>query len=147
MKVILLKDVKELGKEGDIKEISDGYAMNFLFPQNLGIQATAVAIKRLKEKAEIGERKAKKEMKGTAKLAEALEGFELVIKEKVNEVGTLYAAVTPEKVAKALKKAKFEVTADMVELEPPIKEVGERRVSIALPQGFEAEITLRIEAA
>lgn len=147
MKVILLKDVKELGKEGDVKEISDGYALNFLFPQNLAVQATAASIKRLKEKAEIGERRAKKEMKGVAKLAEALEGFDLVLKEKVNEVGTLYAAVTPEKVAKALKKAKFDVTSDMVELEPPMKEAGERRVSIALPQGFEAEITLRVEAA
>jgi large subunit ribosomal protein L9 len=147
MKVILLKDVKALGKEGDVKEISDGYAMNFLFPQNLAIQATADALKRMKDREQAAERKSKKEMKSTATVAKSMEGFEITLKEKVSEKGTLYAAVTAETIAKALKKAKFDVTADMVELEPPMKEPGERRVSVSLPHGFEAEIVVRIEAA
>lgn len=147
MKVILLKDVKALGREGEVKDVSDGYAMNFLFPQNLAVQATADTLRRMKEREQASERRSKKEMKVFAGAAKDLEGFELVLKEKVSDKGTLYAAVTADTVAKALKKAKFDVTADMVALEPPMKEPGERRVSVELPHGFEAEIVVRVEAA
>jgi len=146
MKVILMADVKTLGRRGEVVEVSDGYARNFLYPQNLAVQATADALRRLKEQEAAAERRVKKGMKEAAKLAGALEGFELVLKEKVSESGKLYAAVTAKAIAKALKKAKFDIEDDMVELDP-IKETGEREVTVNLPHGFEATIRVRIEAA
>jgi large subunit ribosomal protein L9 len=149
MKVILLKDVKSLGKEGDVVEVSDGHAMNFLFPQNLGVQATAETLARRTQKEEKAKKMAKREVSASSKSAKALEGVELVMKEKVSEGGTLYAAVNAAAIAKALKKkTKVDVAADMVEVEGgPIKEPGERRVTVNLPHGFEANLTVRVDAA
>ena len=144
MKVILLKDVKTLGKLGEVVNVSDGYAMNFLFPQNAAVQATADAIRRMKEREAAEKRRVKKDVSASSKLAEKLEGFELVLTEKANENGVLYAAVNAKIVAKALRKAGFDIEEDLVEMEP-MKEVGERRVTVSIPNGFEAEITVRIE--
>jgi len=144
MKVILLKDVKTLGKLGEVVNVSDGYAMNFLFPQNAAVQATADAIRRMKEREAAEKRRVKQDVSASSKLAEKLEGFELVLTEKANENGVLYAAVNAKIVAKALRKAGFDIEEDLVEMEP-MKEVGERRVTVSIPNGFEAEITVRIE--
>ena len=143
MKVILLKDVKTLGKLGEVVNVSDGYAMNFLFPQNMAVQATADAIQRMKERALAEKRRVKKDVSASSKLAEKLEGFELVIAEKANEDGVLYASVSGKAVAKALRKAKFEVEDGWVEMEP-VKEVGERRVTVSIPNGFEAEVLVNV---
>ncbi len=145
MKVILLKDVKTLGRQGAVVNVSDGYALNFLFPQNLAVQATEEAIRRTKEREATAERRGKKEMAKSAKAAQALEGFELVLKEKTSEGGKLFAAVNAKAIASALKKAGFDVTDAMVGLDKPIKEAGERRVTVNLAHGFEAEIVLRVE--
>lgn len=144
MKVILLKEVKTLGKEGAVVDVSDGYAMNFLFPQNLGVQATAEALHRLKEQESAKARAAKKGTAAAAKLAEKLDGFLVALKEKANDDGTLYAAVTNKAVAKALRKAGFEVEEDMVEMSP-MKEVGEGKATVSLPAGFEAEVAVAVE--
>lgn len=147
MKVILLKDVKDLGREGDVVDVSDGYARNFLFPQNLGVQASEDELRRKKEREQAEERKAKKEVGRAGDFAGKLEGFELIIKEKANEAGTFYAAVTKETVARALAKAGFkDIEPDMVGLGDPIKDAEERDVLINLPHGFEATIQLRTEA-
>lgn len=147
MKVILLKHVKTLGKEHEVVNVSDGYAENFLFPQNLAIQATAAALKRLEEKEKVVDRKAKREMSKVADLAKKLEGFELVLKEKASEQGHFYSAVTRKTIASGLKRAGFDVDENMIEIEKPFKEPGEHRLTINLPQGFEAEILVRLEAA
>ena len=147
MQVILMSDVKTLGRRGEIVDVSDGYARNFLFPQNLGIQATADAVRRLREQEASAQRKVKKGMKQAADLAKKLDGFELTLKEKVSEGGKLYAAVTAKAICKALRKAKFEIEEDMVELAHPIKETGEQTVTVSLPHGFEATVTVSIEAA
>ena len=144
MKVILLKDVKSLGKEGGIVNVSDGYAMNFLFPQNLAIQATDEAIRRMKEREATVEKRAKKGLKEAANLAQRLEGVEVLMKEKVSDKGHFFAAVHAKQVAALLKKAKFPVTDDMIEMEA-MKEPGEKTVIVHLPHGFEAQIQLRIE--
>lgn len=144
MKLILMRDVKTLGKRGDVVEVSDGYARNFLFPQNLAIQATADAIRRMKEAEVVLERRAKKGMAEAGKVAERLEGHELTLKEKVSEGGTLYAAVNAKTIAKALKKAGFDIEPEMVELVEPIKTTGSREITIHLAHGFEASINLHV---
>ncbi len=145
MKVILMVDIKSLGRHGEVVDVSDGYAINFLFPQNLAIQATEDAIRRMKEREEAAERAAKKGMKEAGRLAETLEGFEVTLKEKGTDKGTFYAAITAKMIAKALRKAGFEVEEDAIELPTPIKEPGEREVTVSLTHGFEATIRVVTE--
>ena len=144
MKVILLKDVKALGRRGDVANVSDGYAINFLFPQNLGVQATEQSIQRMREAEAKLAKVAKKGENEARKLATALDGFELTVKEKANESGVLYAAVTAKTVAVLLKKNGFTVPEDAVEM-PPMKEPGEREAVVNLPHGFEATIKIIVE--
>ncbi|KKW32331.1 MAG: 50S ribosomal protein L9 [Candidatus Uhrbacteria bacterium GW2011_GWA2_52_8d] len=145
MKVILMSDVKELGKEGEIVEVSDGHARNFLFPQNLAVAATADSLKQKAEKEASLTRKEHKEMSVAGDLAASLEGFELVLQEKVSDGGVLYAAVTGKAIADALKKAGYKIDPSWIDLAHALKEPGEYTVGISLPHGFEAQIKVLIE--
>jgi len=145
MKVILMSDVKELGKEGEIIEVSDGHARNFLFPQNLAIVATADSLKQKAEKEASLTRKEHREMSVAGDLAASLEGFELVLQEKVSDGGVLYAAVTGKAIADALKKAGYKIDPAWIDLAHALKEPGDYTVSISLPHGFEAQIKVLIE--
>ncbi|MCR4314002.1 MAG: 50S ribosomal protein L9 [Candidatus Uhrbacteria bacterium] len=145
MKVILLKDVKELGKEGEIIEVSDGHARNFLFPQNVAVAATADSLKKKVEKEEALSRKQHHELSVTGDLASSLDGFELLLQEKVSDGGVLYAAVTARVVADGLKKEGFKVDPEWVDMEHPLKEPGDYPVTLSLPHGFEAQIKVIIE--
>ena len=145
MKVILLKDVKELGKEGEVVEVSDGHARNFLFPQNLAVSATADSLRKKNEKAEALTRKQQHEVSVVGDLATSLDGFEIILQAKVSDGGVLYAAVTGKAIADALKKEGLKVDPEWIQMVHPFKEPGEYPVSLSLPHGFEAEIKVIIE--
>lgn len=147
MKVILLETVQTLGKEGSVVEVSDGHAQNFLFPQNLAVPATEEALRKMKERETIAKKQSQKAIVATGKMAEKLDGYEITVEEKVNEDGVLYAAVTKKIIAKALKKAGFDVDEEMVDLAEPIKSPCTKTITIELPHDFEAEIRLTIEGA
>lgn len=144
MKVILMTDVKALGRRGEVVDVSDGYASNFLFPQNLAVQATARAMQRMREQEAKVTRVAKKGEAEARKLAARLDGYELVLQERASDAGTLFAAVNAKAVASALKKAGFAVGPDEIEMDP-IKEPCERDVTVNLPHGFEARIKIIVE--
>lgn len=146
MKVILLQDVTTLGKEGDVVDVSDGHARNFLFPQNLAIAATPEALARKKQREEVKEKKSHKELSQYGDLARKLDGYELVIQEKTNESGTFYGAVNEQSIAAALKAEGFNIDKFMIQLEAPLKEPGEAMVKVQFPHGFEAEIRVVVEA-
>lgn len=145
MKVVLMKDLKGLGKEGDIVDVSDGHARNFLFPQNLAVAATADALKQKQEKIEAQSRKMHKDMSVVGDLAAKLEGFDLILQEKVNEGGVLYAAVNEKAIAAALKKEGFKVKPEQIQIKEPLKEVGDHMVNVQLAHGFESEVRVTIE--
>ena len=145
MKVILIRDVESLGKEGDLVEVSDGHARNFLFPQNLGIQATPDILQKYKDKEKALARETNKGMSAAGKLAGKLDGREVVIKEKVSDGGVLYAAVKEKAIVKALKEIGIKVTAKAVKIKTPMKELGEYTVNIELKHGFEAELKVIVE--
>lgn len=145
MKVILLKDVTSLGKEGQVVEVSDGHARNFLFPQTLAVSATPDALKKRAEKEQSVQRSSHKEISVMGDMATRLDGTEILIEEKMSKGGTFYAAVTAKTIADALKKKKFNVTPEMIKLASPIKEPAEITVSVNLPHGFEAEVRVIIE--
>ncbi len=144
MKVVLLQSVKNLGERGDIKEVSDGYARNFLFPKNLAKVATDKAILEI-EKIKMKEiMKEEKDLVRTEKLAEKLEGEEFMIKAKINPKGKLYGGVGPIEIAQALNKKRFKVTKEQIKINP-IKEIGDHDVIVNLSHGLEARIRVIVE--
>ncbi|MEK9130812.1 MAG: 50S ribosomal protein L9 [Patescibacteria group bacterium] len=145
MKVILLKDVKELGLEGTVKEVSEGYARNFLFPQNLAVQASARALAEAQQKKEVAAHREKKALASSRKLAQKLDGVEVTVKVKMTDKGSLFGAVNLKEIVKALKAEGFDVEPEWINIDKPIKETGTHRLTLDLPQGLEAEISLMVE--
>lgn len=145
MKVILLKEVKPHGKEGDVIEVSEGYARNFLFPQHAGIQASPEALSALKEKKQRAVSQEQKSLLKARKLATDLDGLPVRILTKANEQQKLFAAVSAKDIVKTLKKEGHTIEAEWVQFSKPIKEAGEFSVKIELPHGLEAEIQLTVE--
>lgn len=146
MKVILLKEVKTLGKQGEVVEVSDGHARNFLFPQNLAVSATAEALSKKKTIEEQKKKTAHKELSVYGDLAAQLDGYEVMIEGKVNESGTLYGAITGAQIASALKKNGFNnIDPSMIQLDESIKEPGEATAKVVFPHGFEADVRVVVE--
>ena len=144
MKVILLRDVKNLGLKGEIKEVSFGYANNFLLPKNLAKLATEKSVLEIEKEKMREILKEEKDLLQTEKLAEKLEGEEVVIKAKTNDKGKLYAGISPSDIAKELNRKKFKVTADQINIDP-IKEVGSYDIIVNLKHGLEARIRIMVE--
>jgi len=140
MKVILLKDVDKIGKKFEIKEVKDGYARNFLLPQNLAKPATEEAIKWLEMQREILEKKAEEDLKKIQGVASAIDDQEVVIAVKVGDEEQLFESVNAQKISEKLKEMGFEVKKSQIELQEPIKEIGEFPVKIKLEHNLEAEI-------
>lgn len=144
MKVILLGAVKSLGREGDVVEVSEGYARNFLFPQHLAVEATADMIRQRNEQEGAQKRRAKKAEKEEKKAAADLDGTEVVIAAK-SEGGALFAAIGPKQIAAELKKLGHKVDPEWIDF-APTKDVGTSEATVAFPSGFESAITIVIES-
>lgn len=131
MKVILLQDVPNVGRKYEVKNVSDGYARNFLFPRKLAEIATTKAIQALELKKKQLEEEKKIQQDLLKKNLEALNGIKISIKEKTNEKGHLFAAIHQKEIAKILKEQKhIEIFEEMIELEKPIKEIGEYEIKV-----------------
>ena len=133
MKVVLLKDVKNMGKRDDIVNVSDGYARNFLFPQKLAAEATPGTLKEIERKrAAQDAREAELKAEAQAK-AELLKNKVIVLQVKCGEKGRLYGSVTSAEVAEALEK-QHGIKADKrkIDIGDPIREVGMREISVWL---------------
>jgi large subunit ribosomal protein L9 len=146
MKVILTKEVKNLGKAWEIKEVSDGYARNFLLPHKLAEIATPEVIKKAENQKISAAKKAEEDLLEAEALAGTLDGAMVRIKAKANEEGKLFGSITPEMISAALAAEKFDINKvrDII-IEDPIKEAGEHKVTINLPHGLEAEVTVLVE--
>lgn len=139
MKVVLLKDVEKLGKEGEIKEVADGYARNFLIAQNLAELATDQVLKEIESKTAKKAKSDQVELEEAQKLAEQLDGRELFIKVKEKD-GILFGSVNEKTISKAFADEGLRVEPESVKLENPVKEVGDYDVRLDLPHGLEANI-------
>jgi len=146
MKVILLKDIKNLGRKLDVKHVSDGYARNFLVPRGLARLASQDALDELDEELRKREMLATEELEATQGAAEELDGLDVYISAKADEQGTVYGGVNAKAIQKALQEMGVTIDTKAVKIEEPIKEVGEHRVTIELEHGIEAEIKLIVEA-
>ncbi len=140
MKVILLEDVKNVGKKGTIINAKDGYARNFLFPKNLAIEATAVNLKNLETAQKQKEEKEKEVYVEAKKLEEELMKLTVVIKTKTGENGKLFGAVTTKEIAENIEKEHgFAIDKKKYEMDP-IKSVGEYFVKIRLHPQVNAQV-------
>lgn len=146
MKMILLQDVKNLGKKGDILEVADGYARNFLLPKRLAAPATEGVLKaRDKEKADTAAREAR-ELDAARQWAKELGEKQVEVRVRAGESGKLFGAVTSTDVAEAIK-AKFgrEVDKRKIQLDS-IKTLGEHHVTVKLGSGINAKVSLKVVA-
>jgi large subunit ribosomal protein L9 len=141
MKIILLQNVENLGKEGEIIEVADGHARNFLIPKKLAEPATEDAAKRAEAKKQKEEQNAKMELEETQKLAELLEGREVYVKVKEKD-GILFGSVNEKVIAKTLKAEGTNIKPENIKMAESIKEMGDYDVQISLDHGLEANIRI-----
>lgn len=131
MKVILLQDVPKLGNKYDVKNVSDGYARNFLFPRKLGEIATEKKIKEIETKKKQGEQIREIDKDILEKNIGELDGVKISIEEKANEKGHLFAGIHKEEISKILKEQKhIDIPIELIDLEHPIKETGEHKIPV-----------------
>ena len=145
MKVIFLKNVPGTAKKGDIKEVSDGYARNFLFRQKLAEPATDGAVNQLKAQEAKVQKEMEQELKQYQHDAAKLDGQELTVFEKTTPDGKLYAAVNATRLSEVIKK-QIGLTIDPkhVRIPKPIKSTGNHKVVVTFPHGLEAELSVSV---
>ncbi len=142
MKVILLENIKAIGAKFEVKDVSDGYARNFLFPNGLAKPAGAKELAEVEKRKAVAAVEAEEALKKAQEVVAALDGREIEIGAKVAEGEKLYAAVTEDKIAKELKAQGFEVNKKQIKLSEPIKEVGEHDAVVDYEHGLEAKIKI-----
>ncbi len=148
MHVLLLKDVPGVGHAGEIKHVAGGYALNYLFPRHLAIAASEGAQKQAKSLQESAQRKHDRKVNEAKDTAARLTGQEVVFTARAGEGDRLYGSITSQDVAEKLQAATgIEIDRRFVELEHPIKTLGEHNVSIKFGGGAVANIRVRVERA
>ena len=145
MKIILLKNVEKLGKAGEIKNVADGFALNFLLPKKMAEAATTERIEKLRNKEIKKSREREKGTKDNNELLARLNGLKLEIKAKASDSGKLFAGLSAEDIAKELKTQKnIDIAAKRIRLEKHIKEVGEHGVEIDVENQKRASIVVAV---
>ena len=146
MKVILLQDVKGKGKKGQMLEVSDGYARNFMLPRKLAIEATADAINTMRMNDKAAAEKAAKERAEALEVSKKLRAMSLVVKAKGGGAGRLFGSVTNQEIADALEKASgIKLDKRKIVITDPIKSVGTYTVNCKLGYEITAPLTVKIE--
>lgn len=145
MKVILLEDVKALGKKGEIVDVSDGYARNFILPKKKGVEASAANLNTLKLKKANDEKVAIENLENAKALGEKLTKAAVEIKIKSGEGGKLFGAISSKEIAAAVKEQHgLEIDKKKIVLDEPIKELGSHSVKIKLHKDVTANVTVNV---
>ena len=146
MKVILLEDVKSLGKKGDICDVSDGYARNFIIPKKKGVEATPDNLNNLKLKNANDAKVAKENLENAQALAAQLADKAVVIRVMVGEGGKLFGAIASKEIAAAvLDQTGLEVDKKKIVLADPIKALGDHKVKVKLHKDVTASLLVKVE--
>ena len=148
MKVILVKDVKGSGLAGDIVNVNDGYARNYLLPKGLAKEASAQNLNVAKQQQQANEKRRMLERLSAEEAAKRLNGLKVVVKEKCGENGRLFGSVTVKEISDAiLAQHGIEIDKKRIVMDDNIKELGETKLTIKVYAGITAEIILSVEAA
>jgi large subunit ribosomal protein L9 len=146
MEVLLLKNVPGVGQAGEVKKVNDGYARNYLIPRKLAMPATPGAVKQAEAVRAAAARREAKTLADAQELARQLSETTLVFRARAGEGERLFGSITSSDIAEALARDKH-ITVDKrkIELEAPIKELGEKRVAIKLHPEVTAHVTIVVE--
>lgn len=144
MKVILQKDIPTLGEAGDIKDVSDGYARNFLLPKNLVIIANESSRKAIDHQKRLIKIKKDKRRKVSEKVSESLAAVEIRIVVQAGEGDKLFGSVTAMDISRRLKELGYEIDKRKIHLDEPIKKLGDYEVSIKLEEGLTAKVKVSV---
>ncbi|HSU80140.1 MAG TPA: 50S ribosomal protein L9 [Candidatus Angelobacter sp.] len=145
MKVIFLKEVKGKGKLGEVKEVSEGYARNYLLPNKLAVEASKGNIKQLEAKKAGEQKQAEKEFEEAVTLKEKLEKLEVNLQAKAGEGGRLFGSITSKQIVEALKKVKISVDKRKLELNDPIRTLGYTNVPVKLHPKVTATLKVHVK--
>jgi large subunit ribosomal protein L9 len=145
MKVILLEDVKTLGKKGDIVDVSDGYARNAILPKKLGVEATSKNLNDLKLKNQHADKVAAENLEKAKELAKVVEKQKVVLKIKTGEGGKIFGSVSTKEIAQAAKEQTgLELDKKKMQLSEPIKALGSYEVPVKLHPQVTANLTIQV---
>ena len=145
MKVILTQDVSSLGKSGELKDVADGYARNFLIKQNLAVPAAGGAYRAWQHDIASREEKRKREREEAEIAAQRISSTTLTMGVKVGEGGKLYGSITAKDIADALGRRGIVVDRHKVDLDEPLKTLGTYKVAIRVYAGLTPEVTIAVE--
>lgn len=147
MKVILQKDVKDVGKVGDLVNVSEGFARNFLFPRKLAAVATENKVKEYEHLKRVAEAKKKKAVAERKELLNKMTGIAVKFKMSAGESEKIFGSVTSSDISKELEKQGFSVDRRDIHLEDHIKLLGNHKATIKLGEGLEATLQVVVERA
>jgi large subunit ribosomal protein L9 len=148
MKIILLKEIQDLGQEGELIEVKDGYARNYLLPRKLALPATSGNLNRLEEIRKHQRYKKQKNLEEAKSFAEALAQTEVKLQAKVGEEGKLFGSITTADIARALKeKLGKNLDKKKINLLEPIKRTGTYSVPVRLEQDVETTVKVEVVAS
>lgn len=147
MEVILTQDVKNLGKQGEIVKVAEGYGRNFLIPRGLAVEATKSNLRHWKHRQKLDKDRETRERADAEKIKATLDGLELVVQARSGEGGRLFGSVTSTDLVDAIrKKTGIKLDKRRLELEEPIKSIGNHSIKVRLMPGTMASLNVKVEA-
>ncbi len=145
MKVILTKDVADLGGKGDVVDVADGYARNYLVPKKLAVKASAGALKQAESMRLAREETARKALEQAQELAESLTGTRVVVAARAGDSGNLFGSIGASDVAEAIVKfTGVDIDRKIVDIDEPIKEIGLHEVNLVPHPDVTVPVTLDV---
>ncbi|MGB9797093.1 MAG: 50S ribosomal protein L9 [bacterium] len=144
MKVLLIKDVPGLGKQGEIKDVADGYARNYLIPRGLAEEATEGVLKSVEQRLKELKKKEERMRREVEYAIQKLMGEYLVIPVAMGKDGKLFGSVGSKDIAEALAERGIQLDRRDIELEAPLKHIGVYKVPVRMPTGQRVEITVEL---
>ena len=146
VKVVLVHDVPGLGKAGESKDVAPGYARNFLLPRKVAVEATSSQLKLMQDKKTREERQQQKKVSDATSIADRLSAIPLTFKVKVGEQHRLYGSISAKEIAEALQwQAKITVDRRWVQLEEPIRAVGDYDVSLRIAANVNGVVKVSVQ--
>jgi large subunit ribosomal protein L9 len=142
MKVLLIKDVKNVGKKGEVKDVKEGYGNNFLIAKGFAKLATTAVIRQYEAEQKRKKQQEEQELERLKNLAKKLENTTITIAKKIGANGSLFGAITKDEIAHSLKE--FDIDKKMVEIKNPIKATGLYEIKIKLGHSLHPEVKVEI---
>jgi large subunit ribosomal protein L9 len=144
MRVYMIKDVEKVGMSGQVVNVSDGFAANYLFPRKLAMPVTSGNMKQIQHVVQKEQVSAQILNSKVAMLAERIKTLHLTVKERVHDDGKLYGAVGADEVVELLKEKDIVINRKQVEFDKAIKAVGEHKVTIRLSSKLKPQLTIKV---